>query len=287
MKNKKINIRILFDKEWFMEQYNQEYTVEEDVVENDSQEEGGEIDTTEDSIQKEDDNTVDEVEQTEEQPLDNLASELEVDGVKYDEDSIHELIKNTSKKDEEINSLKTQLEEANQAVQFYNYLQSNPHIVEAMKHFDNPEIAKQFNENYPKLPTQEEKNITQLEERLAELELKNTLYDLHNKYDDFNDDEVLQYAVDKNILDLDVAYKALKSDKLEQEVKPDIETLKEQLRKEVLEEIKKEDLSTKSLISSKGNPAPQVKQFNLSPMEKKMAIEFGMTEEEYYNFSKN
>ena len=285
MNNKKIVLNILFDKDWFMEQYNEEYNMEEDV-EIPSEEETPSDDNLDKNIEeeKEEDASIDNV------VKDNVKEEvkahtIDIDGTTYDKDTILELANNSSQKDEEINSLKVELENANKAVEFYNYLQANPHIVDAMMKFDNPQIAKEFSENYPKLPSEQDKHLETLENRLAELELKNTLHELHKKYEDFNDDEVLQYAVDKNIIDLDIAYKALKSEK-SKEVKPDMEALRSQIRQEILEEIKKDNENTKSLISSKGNQAPEVKQYNLSAIEKKMALEFGMTEEEYYNFSK-
>lgn len=284
----KIVLDIFFDKEWFMEQYSDEYNPVDNTEGSEVEENnpdlvttpGDDVSTTQITDNEEDGEKPIKEEEVVDSGTDTSdIKELEIDGIKYDADKIKEIEKNNSTFETQINELNSELDMARQAVNFYNYLKSNPHIVEAMKSFDNPQVAQEFQSKLPKEPPVEDTKYLQLEEKIQQLELKNTIHELQGKYSDFDEEKVLDYAIQSGTTDLEVAYKALKADSIKE---PNMEEIRKQIREELLSELKKENSDTKSLISSKPQQTPQVKEYNLTPEQKRIAIEFGMTDEEYF-----
>lgn len=82
--------------------------------------------------------------------------------------------------------------------------------------------------------------------------LQREIETLSTKYKDFEVREVLDMASKKGITDLEDAYLLVKSTK--ETATP--ETLKEQLRREILEEIKSEKISTQSIITAGADVVP-------------------------------
>lgn len=123
-----------------------------------------------------------------------------------------------------------------------------------------------------------ETRLIQLEQSVADKELDNMLTDLKTKYPDFDEVKVLNTAYEKGLTDLEFVYKSLREPE-----QVNVDSLKEQLRQEILNEIQKNKGMTSTIIAN-GNAPVQNKQVNLSSQELAIATELGLTPDEYLQY---
>jgi len=150
-------------------------------------------------------------------------------------------------------------------------------VEEALKLYEtvktNPELAKTLSEGV-KLPASIDPTtakVTELETKLYDMMLETEIEKLSVKYPDFEVREVLTYAHDKNIMDLEDAYLLSKSKKVN--VKgASTEDLKKQLREEIIKEMEAEKGATRTIITSGVDSKPVVSnEIKISEAESKVA----------------
>lgn len=297
MNKKLIDLSLFYGKEWFMEQFNEEYaseaseaSVSDSDIDNE-QIEGG----NEDGLQKTSEEGEEASKEKQEETLLEDSSDEDNKPVEKEIKEIKEEVKPEPTFDvkaleianglsSENATLRAQLEQQKQAVEFFNYVKNNPQILEAMRASDNPEVADRFNA----IPTAQEEMIQNMQNQIAELQLRNEVAELKAKYPDFKEEDVLKYAGERRILDLEVAYKAIKADELanaKTEEKPvDMEALKKQIREELIKEMEEDKSATSTIVGKGISEEIEAKEYSLTPEQQYIAKQFGMTDEEYYNY---
>lgn len=166
-------------------------------------------------------------------------------------------------------------EETQSALELYKYLEQNPHLVQAMRDVD-VEGYKNLN-NF--VPDELTKKVKEMEEFIEEQRYNSYITGLKNKYSDFDEDKVLEYAEKHDVLNLEVAYKAMKADSVKE---PNIEELRKQIKEELLNELKQNSLETQSIVGQMSQkPIKQDDTVNLSSRESRIAKAMGMTPSEY------
>ena len=159
--------------------------------------------------------------------------------------------------------------ESEEAIALYNYLRQNPQVAQQM--LQGTAVPNTFNPATSKL--------TEIEERMYDLMLQNDIRNMKEKYSDFDTREVLKIADSKGITNLEDAYLIYKAT-----VPTDVtnrDELKKQLREELIKELALEQKNTQTLIKSGGTPIVQENKPTLSNQERKVAINMGLTEDEY------
>lgn len=157
--------------------------------------------------------------------------------------------------------------------EYFKALNSNPQLAQA--------FAKQFNLPYVD-PTQAQ--LIEANNKYQDLLLKQEVDALSAKYSDFDAREVLQFAYDNKIENLEHAYTLISTQKgANTQATPsvDVDSIKEQIRQELLNELQS-NVDTQSIIQSGGDSAP-VRDNSpvLSNQEIKIARNLRMTPEEY------
>lgn len=176
---------------------------------------------------------------------------------------------------EEVNQEPELDENTKSALELYKYLEENPHLVQAMRDVD----VQGYNQLNSYVPDEVTKKVQELEEYIQEQKYNAYVRDLKDKFEDFNEEEVLEYAEEHEVYDLEIAYKALKSEKME---KPDMEELRRQIKEELLAELKQNSLSTQSVIGvNSQKPINQGEDVTLSNREQRIARAMGLTPSEY------
>lgn len=166
-------------------------------------------------------------------------------------------------------------EKTQSALDLYKYLEENPHLVQAMRNVD-VEGYKNLN-NY--VPDELTKRVKEMEEYIEEQRYNNYVSGLKAKYSDFDEDKVLEYASEHDVLDLEVAYKALKSDSIKE---PNIEELRAQIKEELLNELKQNSLETQSIVGGLSQkPIKQDESVRLTSREERIAKAMGISPSEY------
>lgn len=166
-------------------------------------------------------------------------------------------------------------EETQSALELYRYLEQNPHLVQAMRNVD-VEGYKELN-NF--VPDELTKKVKEMEEFIEEQRYNQYVSGLKNKYSDFDEDKVLEYAEKHDVLNLEVAYKAMKADSIKE---PNVEELRKQIKEELLNELKQNSLETQSIIGGVSQkPINQDESVRLSSREERIAKAMGMTPSEY------
>ena len=169
--------------------------------------------------------------------------------------------------------LAKQREELKEAQELYNYLRSNPHLVQAMK-------AAEANPNgfaTMHAPTVESQMIRDLAYNQKALETDLKVNALKQKYG--NVDEVALYtkAAELHTDDLEFVYKALRFDETQYNERAAIEKAKAELKAEL--EANKEVVST--TVSTHQSSAPPQSKVQLTNDEKRIAAAMGISESEY------
>lgn len=166
-------------------------------------------------------------------------------------------------------------EETQSALELYRYLEQNPHLVQAMRNVD-VEGYKELN-NF--VPDELTKKVKEMEEFIEEQRYNQYVSGLKNKYSDFDEDKVLEYAEKHDVLNLEVAYKAMKADSIKE---PNVEELRKQIKEELLNELKQNSLETQSIVGGVSQkPINQDESVRLSSREERIAKAMGMTPSEY------
>ena len=166
-------------------------------------------------------------------------------------------------------------EETQSALELYKYLEQNPHLVQAMRDVD-VEGYKNLN-NF--VPDELTKKVKEMEEFIEEQRYNSYITGLKSKYSDFDEDKVLEYAEKHDVLNLEVAYKAMKADSVKE---PNMEELRKQIKEELLNELKQNSLETQSIVGGMSQkPIKQDDTVNLSSRESRIAKAMGMTPSEY------
>lgn len=165
-------------------------------------------------------------------------------------------------------------EQAKSALELYEYLEQNPHLIQAMRDVD----VNGYQKLNSYVPDEMTKKMQELEEYVQEQRYNSYVNELKTKYNDFDEDKVLEYAEQHEVYDLEVAYKALKADNVKE---PDIDTLKAQIREELLAELKQNSLSTQSIVGGISQKPVNQTEVNLSSKEQRIARAMGMSNEDY------
>ena len=157
----------------------------------------------------------------------------------------------------------------------YKYLEQNPHLVQAMRNVD----AEGFEKINNYVPDELTKKVKELEDYIEEQKYNNYVNGLKNKYSDFDEDKILEYAEKHNVYDLEVAYKAMKADSIKE---PNIEELRKQIKEELLNELKQNSLETQSIVGGLSQkPIKQDDTVKLSSREERIAKAMGISPTEY------
>jgi hypothetical protein len=143
----------------------------------------------------------------------------------------------------------------------------------------NPEVAQQIGYN------PEQHRVQTMEEELADLRLQQEINTLSTKYADFDAEEAIEFAISRNLQNLEDAYLLNKNYKASAPVPSqpvantpqiDVETLKAQIRAELQAE-----LNTSTIISGSGSAPQATPEVVLSDAEKRVARAMGMSEADY------
>lgn len=166
-------------------------------------------------------------------------------------------------------------EKTQSALELYKYLEQNPHLVQAMRNVD-MEGYKNLN-NF--VPDELTKKVKEMEDFIEEQRYEKYVNGLKNKYSDFDEDKVLEYAEKHDVLNLEVAYKAMKAENVKE---PNMDELRQQIKEELLNELKQNSLETQSIVGGiSQKPIKQDDTVNLSSRESRIAKAMGMTPSEY------
>ena len=166
-------------------------------------------------------------------------------------------------------------EQTQSALELYKYLEQNPHLVQAMRNVD-MEGYKNLN-NF--VPDELTKKVKEMEDFIEEQRYEKYVNGLKNKYSDFDEDKVLEYAEKHDVLNLEVAYKAMKAESVKE---PNIEELRKQIKEELLNELKQNSLETQSIVGGiSQKPIKQDDTVNLSSRELRIAKAMGLSPSEY------
>ena len=269
MNNNIMNLKFFFEseKDFFTNAFNEAYNI------------GGEEDTSNTPSEPvESPESVSEGEQVEEPATEEgTPSELSKEQIKEMYEQYYGKPEETPQKQEEPQEPQYD-EETQNALELYQYLMNNPELVEAMRGVD----VTKHEELQQYVPDEIHQKLNALEDYVQEQKYQQYITDLKNKFNDFDEDKVLEYAEKHEVYDLEVAYKALKS---EENKAPDLEELKKQIReemkKELLEELKQNNEGTNSIIGG-GSVAPDSSdEVKLTAKEERIAKAMGMTPAEY------
>lgn len=153
----------------------------------------------------------------------------------------------------------------------------------------NPQLAKQLADehNITSLDPAQQR-VVELETKVYELELEREVNDLQSKYEDFDVREVLAYAHENQMNNLENAYKLVKASKpIEQapttpaQESIDVDALTAQIEAKIRAELETK-FSTSSIIDSAGSVTPvQETAPTLSAQEAKVARMMGLSAEDY------
>lgn len=169
--------------------------------------------------------------------------------------------------------LARQREELHNAEELINYLNANPHIVEAMKQAEaNPNgFATQ------RAPSYESDMINQIAYKQKAMETDMKLNELKQKYGNVDEIAILEKATELGTEDLEFVYKSLAFDGNQADTRKYIEQAKAELRAEMMQN--KDAVST--TIKNRNSGGATTKKVELTPEEKRVADAMGLTEKEY------
>lgn len=201
---------------------------------------------------------------------------VEIDGEEVDIEELRRGYLRQSDYTKKTQEVSRQRKEAQSALEFYNQVQANPDMINQQS---DGEVPLRFNPTVAK--------VEDLEAKMYEMMVEKEISDLQAKYKDFEVMDVLNMAEEKNIVDLEDAYLLVKARKGSNETVEaetfNADTLREQIKKELLEELKSESVSTRSVISSSssGQAIKPKEEIQLSSKESKVASMMGLSPKEY------
>ena len=167
--------------------------------------------------------------------------------------------------------VQSQLQQAQVAQQYYAKL------------MENPDYAKAFAQNNgltyvdPK-----EQAVQELQSRYNQMLLEREIENMQIKHKDFNPQEVVKFAYDKGIGNLEDAYILMNARNGGKQENPDMASIREQIRQEVQNELKS-SVNTGSLIGGSGGGGKPIQSSapELSSQEIKVARGLGLSPKEY------
>ena len=242
----------------------------------------------EDSMENQTENMADETVATEgDPPVGDAATETEVteltpekyniEGVgEFTADEIREMRNGGLRQSDytrKTQEIAKQREELKDAQELYDYLRSNPHLVQAMK-------AAEANPNgfaSTHAPTAESQMLRDLAYNQKALETDLKVNALKQKYGDIDEVALYEKAAELHTDDLEFVYKALSYDKGQFDERAAIERAKAELRSEL--ENNRNIVST--TISSQQSAAPVQEKVQLTEQEKRIASAMGLSYSEY------
>ena len=252
MNNNKINLKFFFDseKDFFTNAFNDTYNI---GVEEDNP------NTPQEPVESPE--TGSEGEQVQEPAKEEETSpEFTKEQIKEMYEKYYGKPEETPQKDEEPQEPQYD-EETQNALELYQYLMNNPELVEAMRGVD----VSKHEELQQYVPDEIHQKLNALEDYVQEQKYKKYISDLKNKFDDFDEDKVLEYAEKHEVYDLEELKKQMR----------------EEMKKELLEEIKQNNEGTNSIIGG-GSVAPDSSdEVKLTAKEERIAKAMGMTPAEY------
>lgn len=260
MKICKMNLQMFSmndDRDFFTSAFNEAYSITDNT------------EAPSDAIEEPVSDSVEEVEET---PVEDVKEPYNPN-----DEELRRLYEERFGKEEEIQEEASPVydEETQSALELYKYLEQNPHLVQAMRDVD-VEGYKNLN-NF--VPDELTKRVKEMEEFIEEQRYNSYVSELKNKYSDFDEDKVLEYAEKHDVLNLEVAYKAMKADSIKE---PNIEELRKQIKEELLNELKQNSLETQSIVGGVSQkPINQDESVRLSSREERIARAMGMTPSEY------
>ena len=245
------------DRDFFTSAFNEAYSITDNT------------EAPSDAVEEPVSDSVDEVEET---PVEDVKEPYNPN-----DDELRRLYEERFGKEEEPQEAASPVydEETQSALELYKYLEQNPHLVQAMRDVD-VEGYKNLN-NF--VPDELTKKVKEMEEFIEEQRYNSYITGLKGKYSDFDEDKVLEYAEKHDVLNLEVAYKAMKTDSVKE---PNMEELRKQIKEELLNELKQNSLETQSIVGGVSQkPINQDESVRLSSREERIAKAMGMTPSEY------
>ena len=166
-------------------------------------------------------------------------------------------------------------ENTQSALELYKYLEENPHLIQAMRDVD----VKGYEKLNTYVPDELTKKMQEFDEYIQEQKYNAYVNELKDKYSDFDEEKVLEYAEEHDVYDLEIAYKAMKSDSVKE---PDMDALRKQIEEEILAKLKQNSLNTQSIIGQGAQaPVDTSEEVSLSNREQRIAKAMGLTPSEY------
>lgn len=263
MKKNRFDLQLFNDSDFFKQAFEEAYKEEEkvdNIVESD-------LKGSENPSDDKDDVIVDKVEET--PPV--VEEKVEAPPITQED-----LIKAIQ---EATNQEKPQMDpETEQALELMAYLKENPHLVQAMREVD-IEGHQELNSFVPDEVT---KKIQELEEFMLEQQYQKLITEITTKYPDFDEEKVINYAQEHGLDDLEVAYKALKSDTIQgMDLEAERAKIREEERAKILSELRKDATNTSTIVDSNGTSPIMQTETVISQQEKNVAFNLGMSSEEY------
>ena len=168
--------------------------------------------------------------------------------------------------------LARQREEANDALEVYEYLRNNPHLVNALMQMDNGQVNPVVQKATPENAMMQQILHTQ---KAMEIEMK--LNDLKSKYgNDIDEVALFQKANQLKTEDLEFVYKALQYDNLVAQQASAVQAAATQMQAEI--DANKSAVST---IVGTNQGAVARPQKSLTDAEKRVAAQMGISEADY------
>lgn len=211
-------------------------------------------------------------------PQTTIPEKIEIEGVgEVDFEELKKGYLRQSDYTKKAQQLASQRKEVEQAINVYEHLRQNPELAQklvqeggAPQSLD-PTVAK----------------IIELEQKLYDMMLYREIETLQNKYEDFEVKDVLETAHEKGITNLEDAYFLVKSRNMQTQTQTqkessfDLDSLKKQIREEILNELKADGVDTSTTITSRSGASPEINIPKISQSELKVATSMGMSPEEY------
>lgn len=174
--------------------------------------------------------------------------------------------------------------ENQEAVELYEYLKQNPVVAEKMLEAESlsPADKQRLSQLDPRA-----NETAKMQRELNDLKLQREIDTLSSKYSDFDVVRVLETAYEKQLPNLEDAYKLVRAESVitppsVESAPVDLEAERARIRSELLQELKAESESTKSIIKSGGNPPPtETAEITLTPEQDRVRQKQGLSIEEY------
>ena len=168
--------------------------------------------------------------------------------------------------------LARQREEANEALEVYEYLRNNPHLVNALMQMDNGQVNPVVQKATP-----ENAMMQQILHNQKAMEIEMKLNDLKSRYgNDVDEVALFQKATELKTDDLEFVYKALQYDNLVAQQSNAVQAAATQMQAEI--DANKSAVST---IVGTNQGTVTRPQKSLTDAEKKVAAQMGISEADY------